>query len=361
VRSRRHDLVRIRPDPDDVQPSVVELRRERIEQPEQLEARCAAFFGEPEGGWRAEHILFSSGQAALANLLLCLGEETSAKLEVAHAGAYFETRELVDRIGAHVASATEARCVIVEPIACDGRFSTHDANAVASKLCSGQTLIVDETLSAPFSQISEVLKAVANKDVAVIRLVSGLKLLQQGLELANVGIVSVHAQAKARCEALAAQLRRMRTLTGAGLRLADALALEAPFFLDLDQTRAYAQRVFAHNRALERAVRRRNLVFKPLVDVDQRRVGKPYCAFELARDNTAAALEAIAAKIEREAKRRRLLIERGGSFGFRGHRYEVIEPETGDPSFLRVALGARREYSCAGLIDLIASIAAGAI
>ena len=83
------------------------------------------------------------------------------------------------------------------------------------------------------------------------------------------------------------------------------------------------------------------------------------CAFELATGNSAEALEALACRIEDEAKARGLLIERGGSFGFRGHRFEVIEPETGEPSFLRVALGARDDHSCAGLIDLMAELARG--
>ena len=71
------------------------------------------------------------------------------------------------------------------------------------------------------------------------------------------------------------------------------------------------------------------------------------------------ALEALADRLDREAEARGLLIERGGSFGFRGHRYEVIEPETGEPPFLRVALGARDGHSCRGVIELMAEFAAG--
>ena len=331
---------------------------ERDFQPEHLEARCADFFGQPPRGWSAAHVIFSSGQAALATILLQLAQDRPGKLKVAHVGAYFETRELVERACAPVERPAEADGVIVEPVACNGRFTAHDPAAVAQSLGDGQTLLVDETLSAPTSRLPAILGA-ARADVAVIRLVSGLKLLQQGLELANVGIASVFTRDADRTAAFADGLKRCRTLTGAGLRFVDALALEAPFFLDRAATRAYADRVFAHNAALARAVAAQNRIFKPLGDPELDGAAAPYCAFELGADNSVEALQALAQSIERESQARGLLIERGGSFGFRGHRFEVIEPETGEPPFLRIALGAREDHSCRGLIGLMGELAQG--
>jgi hypothetical protein len=334
---------------------------ERDFQPESLEARCQAFFGPPPSGWAAAHVMFSSGQAALATVLLHLAESCRGKLRVAHVGSYFETRELVARACAPARDMAEADCVIVEPVACDGRFTTHDPAALARRLAAGQTLIVDETLSAPMTRSPAILGEASASGAAILRMMSGLKLLQQGLELANIGIVSVFARDADLAASLADGLKRCRTLTGAGLRFVDALALEAPFFLDRGATRAYADRVFAHNAALARAVTAGNRVFKPLGGADVAGAAAPYCAFELAAGNSVEALEALAGRIEREAGTRGLLIERGGSFGFRGHRYEVIEPETGEPPFLRVALGARDDRSCAGVIELMAELALGGL
>jgi hypothetical protein len=154
-------------------------------------------------------------------------------------------------------------------------------------------------------------------------------------------------------------LKRCRTLTGAGLRFVDALALEAPFFLDRGATQPYADRVFAHNASLARAVMAENRLFKPLAEAGLADASLPYCAFELAAANSVEALEALGARIDREARARGLLIERGGSFGFRGHRYEVIEPESGEPPFLRIALGARADRSGSGFIELMAELARG--
>jgi hypothetical protein len=279
------------------------------------------------------------------------------KLRVAHAGSYFETRELVALACAPVEDPAEADCIIVEPIACDGRFTRHDPAGLARTLRRGQTLVIDETLSAPRSRSAAILGEGLADGAAVMRMVSGLKLLQQGLELANVGVASVFATDAGLTRSLAEGLKRFRTLTGTGLRFVDALALEAPFFLDRRATRTYAEAVFAHNAALARAAGARNRLFKPLEPADAARAA-PYCAFELADGNSVEALQALAGRIERQAEAQGLLIERGGSFGFRGHRFEVIEPETGAPPFLRVALGARDDRSCAGVIELMSRIAA---
>lgn len=333
---------------------------ERDFQPESLEGRCATFFGAPPIGWTAEHVLFSSGQASLVTILLQLAETFPSKLRTAHLGSYFETRELTTRACTVVGDQAAADCVIVEPIACDGRFSKHDLTSIGRELKPAQTLVVDETLCGPDTRLPDLLSLTEGPRGAVIRVVSGLKLLQQGLELANVGIVSVFSRTAEQAVAMAQLLRRYRTLSGTGLRFVDALALEAPFFLDPGATWAYAGRVFAHNAALACAVEAHNRLFKPAGEVSPISVSAPYCVFQLAKGNSADALESFASRLNSEAKARGLLFERGGSFGFRGHRYEVIEPMSGEPPFLRVAMGARDGRSCDGVIALIAELAAGA-
>ena len=73
--------------------------------------------------------------------------------------------------------------------------------------------------------------------------------------------------------------------------------------------------------------------------------------------DTRAAYDALDQEIASEAQRRRLNLARGGSFGFRGHRYEIVKPETGEPPFLRIALGRRGGFSCEGVIAMIGEIA----
>ena len=52
---------------------------ERDLHPVALETRCAAFFDPPPPGWTAEHVLFSSGQAAMNALLALLGARVDRK------------------------------------------------------------------------------------------------------------------------------------------------------------------------------------------------------------------------------------------------------------------------------------------
>jgi hypothetical protein len=326
---------------------------ERDFQPTRLEARCEAFFDAPPKDWSATHVLYSSGQAALTNVIVQLARQRSRKLKVAHIGCYFETRSLLDRLCERVEGTGDADCAIVEPLACDGRFSTHDAGAIASELGEAKALIVDETLCAPLSEVNAIARRASGRGLTVFRLISGLKLLQQGLELANVGIVSVMSEDKARVDAAEADLRMWRTLTGSGVRFLDALALEAPFFLDRAATRAHAHKIFAHNAELCRTVMRRNRLFKPQAT---RLAAAPYATFELREGNGADALEGLAQRIAREARARGILVERGGSFGFRAHRFEVMKPDAGEP-FLRVALGARDGLARTGLTALLAESA----
>ena len=62
--------------------------------------------------------------------------------------------------------------------------------------------------------------------------------------------------------------------------------------------------------------------------------------------------------VDAEVRHRGLRATKGGSFGFRGHRYELIEPdhEDGVP-FLRVALGFRGGRTLDELIALVRELA----
>jgi hypothetical protein len=73
-----------------------------------------------------------------------------------------------------------------------------------------------------------------------------------------------------------------------------------------------------------------------------------FCVFRL-RDESADAYERLAATLADISKRRQILFDRGGSFGFRGHRYDVVRPEKESP-FLRVARGRRGGWFSEGII-----------
>jgi hypothetical protein len=314
---------------------------ERDLHPIALETRCAAFFAPPPPGWGQEHVLFSSGQAAMNAVLALLSARQERALRLRHDGCYFETADLLGlyRHRFRTGGDEAADIVIAEPVWHDGKaFGETSLAAVAERAKSEGTksIVVDSTLAGLDDGLNQLLEALDGPQ-EVFRLHSGLKLFQAGLELADVGIVSVYGSDAADA------LRRIRTLQGAGLRFADVAALELPLFLDPAPTRRYESAIFAHNAALARAARG-NPAFAVAYPTDP----APFVIFNLASPSLYDGLDE---KLAAEAARRSLLFIKGGSFGFRGHRFETVRPE-GKPPFLRVALGKRAGPSLDGILDL---------
>jgi hypothetical protein len=333
---------------------------ERDLQPESLEKRCEAFFTAPPPGWRQDHILFSSGQAAMTTALLVLGSHIVSDkpaLRLTHRGVYFETKSLIRSLP-FVTEATFAQTadvVIDEPVCCDGQFHQLDTSKLLS--ASPSAVIFDTTLLGRMDGIDDYLSELqpGRKEV-VMRVASALKLLQGGLELANCGVLSVYTSHPS-LSCLGDKLRTMRTLTGSGLHHVDAIALEAPWVFDVDHTDSYTSAVFDHNARLAHAIEPVNQRFDPITHPSFGGSNAPFCAFRL-KAASPEAYDALDQEIAAEAQRRKLNLARGGSFGFRGHRYEIVKPETGEPSFLRIALGRRGGWSCEGIIAMMARLAA---
>ncbi|WP_422001872.1 hypothetical protein [Reyranella sp.] len=325
-----------------------------------LEARGPGYAPTP-AGWSGETVLFRSGQASLAAILQFAASRWGHRraLTVAHAGAYFETAALLQawpsRLMRRAAEdAADTDIVIAEPVSCDGGFGLCRRLPRARRL-----LVLDLTLSGPAHDPTPYLPAVAEGGI-VIAYRSGLKLDQAGLELANVGIVRVAARARTGAAGEAADsLRTLRGLMGSGLTLDEVAALSAPWFMDRAYAVRYAGSVFAANRRLAAAIGAQSRVFAAdshpsLLD---RPANAPFCALRLREDGPASRYRRLEAILKRECARRGLLATPGGSFGFRGHRFEAIEPELGPP-FLRLAMGWREGHSRSGLTELVAEMAA---
>jgi hypothetical protein len=308
-------------------------------------------------GWNSEVVLFRSGQAALACLLQFAITHwgRGAALAVAHAGAYFETASLLkswpQRVLYQVPLQHESLDLAIgEPVWCDGAFGCTPHMPPVR-----HALILDTTMSGPGCDLGPTLRQA--KCPLVIAYSSGLKLDQAGLELANVGIVRIYARDG--CASVSDGLREIRALVGAGLTLDELSALSAPWFMDRAYADRYVAAVFAHNQDLAHAIGTDSTVFAPHCHPSLTDSGceAPFCALTL-RDPSIEAYRALEARIADEAQRRDLLLTKGGSFGFRGHRFELIEPppEQGAP-FLRIAMGWRGGWSCEGLIELLRDLA----
>jgi len=351
----------------DAMPLSDEFGYERDISPLSLEQRCAGFFPPAPPNWRVTHLLFSSGQAAMTSALLSLqGAWGRARIGVRHLGAYFETRALLDAQPAYIETLDDgdpraADCLIIEPVACDGNFRCVDIKAVAAHYSTGaprpRAAIFDTTLLGLTDAVQAFLLELGPEaHPLVLNVSSGLKLFQAGLELANVGVLSLFERKRSEAGVTIEGLRRLRTLTGGGLRFSDAIALQAPWVFDAATAGAHEDAVFANNAALAHALHGDAGLFEPVSHPSFHGANAPYCAFRL-RHASVHAYQQLDAGIMREARRRRVLIDRGGSFGFRGHRFEVVEPETNEAPFLRIAMGRRQGWSSDGVIALMRDLA----
>ena len=304
-------------------------------------------------GWGTDLILFRSGQAALACLVHFAAAQwgKSHPLTVAHVGAYFETASLLaswpQRMIRQVDDAAAADIVIAEPVWCDGQFGCGKRLPMAR-----HALLLDITMSGPTYDLALHL----DDCPLVIAYSSGLKLDQAGLELANAGIVRVLTRDGT--TEVGTALRHLRGLTGSGLTLDELSALSAPWFMDRAYAEHYTAAIFDNNRALAEAVGSRSPLFGPYChpSLVSAATEAPFCALTL-NEPSPERYRALETKIAGECERRGLLAIKGGSFGFRGHRFELIEPEDGR-TFLRVAMGWRDGWSRQGLCELFAELAA---
>ena len=315
-----------------------------------LEGRGATY-APPPAGWMSDMVIFRSGQAALASILQFVAAAWGDKrtLSVAHAGAYFETRALLASWPRRAfrptpATVVSADVVIGEPVWCNGCFGATERLPRARCV-----LLLDTTMVGPSHDLRPCLAAAADDCEVAIAFSSGLKLDQAGLELANVGIarVLVREGARPRAAEIAGRLRQLRGLMATGLTLDELSALSAPWFLDRTYVDTYTTAIFANNRLLAQSIGNDSAVFGP--HCHPSRSDAPFCALQL-REASPAHYRRLSEIVERQSEQRGLLLTKGGSFGFRGHRFELIEPapRQGDP-FLRVAMGWRDGHSCRGL------------
>jgi hypothetical protein len=361
----------------------IDFGYERDLQPTHLEERCSRFFDAPPQGWTADHVLLSSGQSAMAAILHALDGSSlfgaQRRLSFVHLGSYFETNEIFSLFSALLTSGGRGRSavealndrdgdiVIVEPVFCDGDYGVVDVDQLIgmhAQVPRPRVYLFDNTLcGTPFELERYLKKLEVIEPVAVFRIFSGLKLFQAGLELSSVGIVSVFTRDRGPISAreVGDRIRRIRTLLGLGLSFFEVAALEVPWFLDRDDTHAHERAIFDNNAMLATAVERDNRLFDgtfhpSLLQGPEEVRDAPYCSFRLS-EHDPTLYDALEQQLQREVERRDLQFDLGGSFGFRGHRFEVVRPETGEEPFLRVALGRRSGWSRDRIIELMTEIA----
>jgi hypothetical protein len=364
---------------------------ERNIRPITLEARCQSYRPPPQG-WQADSVLFSSGMSGLATFLqsyLAMARPVPENpLRLRMWGGYFETLVLLEllrdaafeyrRIHAQEELFAEvmagaADIVLLEPVNYDWDLNSLNVPRFIQswRHCTRSrrsVIILDTTLVGHSFPVASFLKALSVAPPSlVVQVSSGLKLDQEGLELANVGILTIyfpqlHDQGTS-AQQVGHYLRKVRTIVGSGLSLDEMAILDVPFFLDPTAFSRHCKAVFLNNALLAQSVDCCSGLFSRIVHPslsdakDWPWAQSPFVVFHLSQDDLACH-GLLLAVVAYEARKRNLCLKMGSSFGFRGHRFEVIIPKLADRRGLfKVAMGAQMGPSRNGVISLFRSLA----
>ncbi|GAA2067428.1 hypothetical protein [Leifsonia soli] len=332
----------------------------------------------PEG-WRAASFVFSSGMAAIACVLDWTTYEFtrrhSRRPELRSLTEYFETRMVLELSRPRAAGVAmvhsleqlfDASCdlMMFEPVLYNGDLEGETVDRVRGAWSSTkrhpQVVIIDSTLCGGQWPVAELLRGLGDSaPELVIDVRSGLKLDQQGLELANLGIVTCYASdasATSWWSETVSNLPVVRGVRGAALSAEAASVLTNGFVFDAEYHQRFIGPLFENNRrfAGELAGSGRGLfrVAHPGLRPDTAEIPAPFTVLQFA-DGTLEEYQALLGIVRAEAIRRKIPLALGGSFGFRGHRYEVIVPSVATRSCMfKVALGTRAGPGVDAVLDL---------
>ena len=356
-------------------------------------------------GWQTEITVFSSGMAAISAAITVLRHkkdkyrrDNTHTLQLDMFGGYFETLALIDLLDSsdlncqsfqdepqllYRFGSGKTDILFLELIAYDWNQTVIDPTRLIQALAVRPSdrpwvLMLDTTLIGPIFQLEPLLMACGEKKpVLVLEIRSGLKLEQVGLEFSNVGIIKTlspeelddnrHVNANQFHRALAFSRGKM----GTALSLSQVAILDAPWVFHPEWTLKHTQSVMDNNRLLAFALSEISGLF---ARVNHPALGpqselawaeSPIVVMEFhAAEDCGENHDFLLAVITHEVRQRKLVFQKGASFGFRHHRCEIIQPSSydypdgGSRGFFKVAMGARRGPSLDGIILLMQELAA---
>lgn len=373
-------------------PTAAAVEYERSSPSSTLEEREAvAMAADRPEAWTSEPIFASSGMSASTLALLTTSDHlrsgSSNKARGVLLGDYFETRLLLRFLsGADMSwtavgsmDALDSVCpnesadiLFVEPVRYGWDLAPINMSRLAARLGEQRrppaVLIVDSTLTSPCWGRKKVLAVLEELPAApiVVEVRSGLKLDQQGLEIANAGVLNVHFMPDSphaeSARRLADTARLMRGTMGFALGQSAKVALEAPFLFDRRWTRIHSAQVFENNRRLARQLNRVNTgaCFSSVVHPSLSGPGHaPFVILRVPNDDPRQT-QAIKDRLRRElaADLNAGRTDLGNSFGFRGPRFETITPNGMEHRrFVKVAVGSRAGPAAQRLTECLTAIA----
>lgn len=351
---------------------------ERFGVEQALEKRFARNSPEALSGWTTNHLIFSSGMAAItcyAMAIANLCKNWQDPILYSWPG-YYETSRLFaeldgtsirwrpqSRLDISLSSTSGMRVFHIEPVSFCKSMTVFDLDAFRSMLekadHSGATLIlVDSTVCSHTLPMEDFLRELSGIDVVIAQVESGLKLYQQGLEFENFGISTLYSLRSCEwSEKLIDLIKEWKCLTGSGLSARGSALLDVPFVTETQPRIDYARQVYSQNRELASLIRSGGIFAKVThssLDSNSPWAESPFVFFQL---RSSEALGLVLGVLTQESRVRNLTLFHGQSFGFRSRRFEGFFPYgDSETPILRVSMGARSGPSAIATAELLNEI-----
>lgn len=383
-----------------------DLQYERLFMPRALERRCKSYRPQIRG-WASSHLLFRSGMAAISSLMQNIQAfffgRGQTKIIVDFFGGYFETQRVFDlhasslmtfrrhAEGQDLYEAIEhgnGHVLFFEPVSYDWEMEVIDLELLIASMGQRKRaldmIIVDTTIVGDRFPMQNFLSALSQGASPIVaHLSSGLKLDQEGLELANVGIVSLYCRQAApnanAAENFFRQVSGHRKVNGTGLSTYEAAALDVPWFLNTNRFSEHCRAVFENNtrlaRALKSTIQSHDGIFERVSHPSLRSSAHlawavaPFVTihFKERFDHESTHQKVISTMLANATVDGTRFLGTGMSFGFRGHRFEIIKPEKilhpngKSKGLLKIAMGRRNGPMADAVINLVKSLALSAV
>jgi len=366
---------------------------DRWVRPEALEKRLNVRRPAPEG-WASEARVFSNGMTAITAFLHVfrafahdMWDIPKGPLSLHMFGGYFEISKALGVLcdgqfhgrkhtqQKNLCAAVKlgkADLIVIEPVTADIDLEVFDMGAFIkafNQRPKGQPCIIlfDTSLSGDLFPMEQFCKRIAdNPPNLIVNIRSGLKMDQNGLELSNLGLMSLWAPDtelyKQQLKQVAKSLQVIRITFGLSLSQDECAALSAPFVLDKTSLGIHGTAVFTNNKrlalALSKAVKPEASFIVKVIhpslgpDKDKAWAEAPFVNLRY-RSDTHSDRALLRAILEAEVFKRGFSFVSGSSFGFRGHRFEMGFVRGVKYDTLRISMGSRSGPSLQGVIELL--------
>lgn len=314
-----------------------------------------------------KNIFFNSGIASIFNSLVMLKRILNKdKLKILSHYSYFETiminNVLMNDVEEYenIFLVNDFDVIFIESVRYDENMSTKSMEEVLrdikkiNNFSEPLFIIIDSTLYRDVNGMKKLLEDDIMDNIIILEITSFLKLHQFGMEISNVGCVSVYSSKKNMfiVDEIAVYMKKLRNITGTNLSLFELSLLSNDILFKNELIDLYKNKIYHNCRKMKNSILKGNIiniVSYPKSDFFE----APFVILQ----NESFGLNdyiMLLSIIKKNVEDRGLNIFIGSSFGFNNTRYElVITNRKEETCFLKISVGAFDDTSQNEFVKII--------